>query len=239
MCGRYTLTVDQEALQVALGVEGLLHPRPRFNIAPTQEAPAVVVGEGPARAAALRWGLVPFWADDPSIGNRMINARSETAHRKPAFRQAFSRRRCLLPADGFYEWKKAPGGKRPFWVHREDRGVFTMAGLWERWRPEGDGGSEPGEPVETFTILTTDANEMLRPLHDRMPVIVAPEDRGVWLDPDAGEDALLDLLRPAPAAPLGVREVSTRVNSPANDDAACLDPPGPQGGQASLFDGPR
>lgn len=233
MCGRYTLTIEQEALQVALGVEGLLHPAPRFNVAPSQKMPAVTAPEGDWRSATLRWGLVPFWAKEPSIGNRLINARCETAHEKPAFRQAFRQRRCLIPADGFYEWNKEPGGKRPFWIHLEDPGVFTMAGLWERWTPkDGD------EALETFTILTTDANELLRPIHPRMPVILAEEDRARWLDPAADQETLRSLLGPAPAPWFGVREVTTRVNSPANDDPGCLDPPAGPGEGLPLFDGP-
>lgn len=218
MCGRYTLTADQEALQVALGVEGLVHPGPRYNIAPTQEVPAVVAPEGSPRGATLRWGLVPFWAKDPSIGNRMINARSETAAEKPSFRTPFRRSRCLIPADGFFEWRKEEGGKVPFWIHMEDQEPFTMAGLWDRWK-------EPdGKELFTFTILTTEPNEFLRPIHDRMPVILARDERERWLDPGAPVEELQALLDPFPAEPMAVREVSTRVNSPRNDDPACLEP---------------
>lgn len=218
MCGRYTLTVDQEALQVALGVEGLVHPRARFNIAPTQEAPAVVFSEGRPRGRSLRWGLVPSWARDPSVGNRMINARSETVAEKPSFRGPFRRSRCLIPADGFFEWRKEAEGKVPFWIHMEDGSVFTMAGLWDRWERKGE------EPLETFTILTTEANDLLRPLHERMPVIVTPEARDRWLDPDAPEADLRVLLGSHPGEPMGVRQVSTRVNSPRHDDPSCLAP---------------
>jgi len=219
MCGRYTLTVEQEALQVALGVEGLVHPRPRYNIAPTQDLPAIVAGaEGRPAGKTLRWGLVPSWARDPSIGNRMINARSETAAEKPSFRGPFRRSRCLLPADGFYEWRKEEGRKVPFWIHMEDHGPFTLAGLWDRWRgPEG-------EELETFTILTTEPNELLRPIHDRMPVIVAPEDREAWLGAGTPVDVLQSLLGPHPAEPMAVQEVSTHVNSPHNDDPSCIEP---------------
>ncbi len=231
MCGRYTLTLDQEALQVALGVGGLVHPAPRYNIAPSQEVPAVVhqgangEGVGPM-GATLRWGLVPFWADDPSIGNRLINARSETAHEKPSFRNAFRRQRCLIPADGFYEWKKTAGGKRPFWIHLESKEPFTFAGLWERWSA-----SDGDEVLETFTILTTEANEFLRPIHPRMPVILGPDHRERWLDPDTPGDELRQLLGSFPAGPLAAREVSTRVNSPTNDDPGCLESPeGPEDG---------
>jgi putative SOS response-associated peptidase YedK len=216
MCGRYTLTAEQEALQVALGVEGLVHPTPRYNIAPTQEVPVIVAPEGRLEGRTLRWGLVPSWAKDPSIGNRMINARSETAAEKPSFRGPFRRSRCLIPADGFYEWRKEEAGKVPFWIHMEDQGPFTMAGLWDRWR------DPHGASLETFTILTTEPNELLRPIHDRMPVILGPEDRRAWLDPRASIEGLKALLRPHPAGPMAVREVSTRVNSPTNDDRACI-----------------
>jgi len=236
MCGRYTLTVDQEALQVALGVQGLVHPRPRYNIAPSQEVPAVIHRassdtEGGAVGTTLRWGLVPFWADDPSIGHRLINARSETAHEKPSFRNAFRRRRCLIPADGFFEWKKTTGGKRPFWIHMESREPFTFAGLAERWTA-----AEGEEPLETFAILTADANEFLRPIHDRMPVILSGEDRERWLDPDTPVDDLRRLLGSFSAGPLAAREVSIRVNSPGNDDPGCLEPPSGPADGLPLFD---
>jgi len=232
MCGRYTLTLDQEALQVALGVEGLVHPTPRYNVAPSQEAPVIATNEGKPAGRRMRWGLVPFWADDPSIGNRLINARSETAHRKPSFRHAFRKGRCLVPADGFFEWKKAAGGKIPFWVHMESREPFAFAGLSERW-------SDPeGETLETFTILTTDANEFLRPIHDRMPVILPRSQWEAWLDPGAAEEHLRSLLVPYPSDSLSVKEVSRRVNSPANDDPGCLEAPGPPGADLPLFRDP-
>lgn len=229
MCGRFTLTIDQEALQVALGVEGLVHPRPRYNIAPSQEVPAVVGDEGEPAGRLLRWGLVPSWASDPAIGNRLVNARSETAHAKPAFREAFRRGRCLVPADGFYEWQKGPGGKTPWWVHRQDRRVFTFAGLSEEWSsPEGD-------TLRSFTILTTDATEELRTIHDRMPVVLAPEARARWLDPGAAPEELRGLLVPARSEPLAARRVTRRVNSPAHDDPSCIEPPGPPGADLPLF----
>jgi putative SOS response-associated peptidase YedK len=218
VCGRYTLTVDQEALSVALGVEGLLHPRPRYNIAPTQEVPVVAAPQDMPEARIMRWGLVPSWAKDPAIGNRLINARSETASEKPSFRGPFRRSRCLVPADGFYEWRAERGRKLPFWIHLEEGGVFTMAGLWDRWRPPS------GPEVESFTILTIDANELLRPIHPRMPVILPPEARMAWLDGEAPEPALKAVLSPFPAKGMAVREVSTHVNAPRNDDPSCLDP---------------
>lgn len=231
LCGRYTLTVDQEALSAALAVEGLVHPRPRWNVAPSQSMP-VVVREGESlRGRVCRWGLVPSWARDPAIGNRLINARSETVHEKPSFRAAFRSGRCLVPADGFYEWKKGPGGKTPCWIRPDGERVFTFAGLAERW--EGPG----GEVLETFTLLTTDAAEAIRPIHHRMPVIVPDTLRDEWLDPSASRETLEAIMRSGPGRPFVVREVSTRVNSPAHDDPSCLEPAGPPGEDLSLFSG--
>ena len=235
MCGRYTLTQDQEALQVALGVEGLVHPRPRFNIAPSQEAPVIRWEDGGSQGTRLRWGLIPSWARDPAIGNRLINARSETAHEKPSFRAAFRKGRCLVPADGFFEWKKGPGGKRPYWVHLTTQEPFTLAGLSEAWR------SPEGEYLETFTILTTEAAPSIREIHHRMPVILPPHRREEWLDPATKVECLQAILdsqafEDGEAAPLlAAREVSSRVNSPANDDPACLEPAPPPGGDLPLF----
>jgi putative SOS response-associated peptidase YedK len=169
----------------------------------------------------LKWGLVPFWAKDPKIGNRMINARAETAADKPAFRQAFQRRRCLVPADGFFEWKKVESGDRqpsktPYWIHRADRGPFVMAGLWERWEPRN------GPPLHTFTILTTDAVPELRPIHPRMPVILPQDSAEEWLDPGSRSEELTSLLRPFGAG-LQSHPVSTVVNSPRNDGPECIE----------------
>lgn len=208
MCGRYSLTVDQEALSAALGVEGLLHPRPRYNIAPTQEIPIIV--HGPVGRTS-RWGLVPPWGD-----GLLINARSETAHRKPSFRSAFREGRCLIPADGFFEWEKQGVTKVPYWIH--DSEPFTFAGLAERTVGEG------GEVEDTHTILTTDADERLRPIHDRMPVILAPDERRRWLDPGTELEELREMLAGRRSDGLEIRRVSTRVNSAHNDDPACLEP---------------
>jgi putative SOS response-associated peptidase YedK len=166
----------------------------------------------------MRWGLVPSWAEDPSIGNRMINARSETAAGKPSFRAAMKSRRCLVPADGFYEWKVVDGGKQPMHVRRRDRAVFAFAGLWEVW-------TKGAEPLETFTILTTGPNDVLRPIHDRMPVILAKDDWPLWLDPD-GKDAaaVAPLLRPCPGDGWEAVPVSRFVNNPRNEGPGCLEP---------------
>jgi putative SOS response-associated peptidase YedK len=229
MCGRYTVSSPIEVIadlfQIApeeAGGAPLPDLRPRYNVAPTQEAPIVRVLEpgGARRLELLRWGFVPYWAKEASIGNRMINARAESAAEKPAYRFAFKKHRCLVVADGFYEWKKLAGGKQPYHIRRQDRGPVGIAGLWSRWQP-----AEGEKPLETFTILTTDANPTVAALHDRMPVILDPKDFALWLDP-AVQDAekLQALLAPAPDALLETVPVDRRVNSPAYDAADCIEP---------------
>ena len=187
MCGRYTLATPVAELSRIFGFPELPNLSPRYNIAPTQDIAAVrLLPEEERRELVLmRWGLVPYWADDPSIGSRMINARSESVAEKPAFRSAFARRRCLVLVDGFYEWQQhgvpKGGKKQPFRIRRRDGQPFAFAGLWESWKgPKGGPALE--HPLETATIVTTDANRVLKPLHDRMPVILAPEDYDAWLD---------------------------------------------------------
>lgn len=165
----------------------------------------------------LRWGLIPSWADDPGIGARMINARSETVAEKPSFRRAFKDRRCLIPADGFYEWQRTNGGKQPYYFQTEDRRPFAFAGLWESW-------SREGEEIHSCAILTTNANDLVGEIHPRMPVILPPEDYDLWLDPDAREsDLLLPLLRPYPAGDMQAHPVSRKVNKPSNNDPGCVE----------------
>ena len=175
MCGRYTLTADAESIQLAFNlddVEGWTDPR--FNIAPSQEV-AVITGRDPRALSFMKWGLVPSWAKDPKIGNRMINARSETAAEKPSFRTAFKRRRCLIPADGYYEWSKRDKKKVPMYIQHSERDLFAFAGLWESWkRPDGTW-------LNSCAILTTEANETIRTVHHRMTVIIEPEDYELWL----------------------------------------------------------
>ncbi len=173
----------------------------------------------------LRWGLVPHWARDAAIGNRMINARAETVAEKPAFRAAFRQRRCLIAADGIYEWRKAPdGAKQPYFIRRADDAPFAFAGLWERWRTPGDG-THGGEPLETCAIITTEANQTLAPIHHRMPVILAADDHDAWLDPEPPSAAALTaLLRPAPADAVIAQPVGRHVNNARNDDPACIAP---------------
>ncbi len=222
MCGRYTLTTPLEGLRAIFLFEESLNLAPRYNIAPTQEVPAVRLGkeDGKRHLTLLRWGLIPSWAKEASIGSRMINARAESVAEKPAFRTAFRRRRCLIPADGFYEWQARPSGpKQPYHIARAAGGPFAFAGLWERWSERGG-----GAPVESFTIVTTEANRRLSAIHHRMPVVLAPADHAVWLDPDSGPDALQALLRPAPEAAFVATPVSTRVNAVRNDDPSLIEP---------------
>lgn len=223
MCGRYSLTTPVEAMAGLFGFAERPNLAPRYNMAPTQMVAAVRPGEDGARhLVELKWGLIPAWAKEASIGSRMINARAESVAEKPAFRAAFRARRCLIPADGFYEWQAAGEGKaakQPYRITLADGGPFGFAGLWESWR-------EPrtGERVESCTIITTEANAALRPIHHRMPVILAPESHAPWLDPAGPPEAALALLRPAPAAAMAARPVSTRVNKVANDDAGLIEP---------------
>lgn len=219
MCGRYTLTDPGEELVRHFGLSELpADYRPRYNIAPTQQVTAILNGDG-RRAGALRWGLIPSWAKDPAISNRMINARGETVAEKPSFRSAFRRRRCLIPADGFYEWQQVDGRKQPVRIVRHDGGIFAFAGLWESWRPNDD------EVVYTCTIITTDANDTLRPIHHRMPVIIPPESYDLWLDREIDEpEALLPLLRPRPNDEFRAYPVSTFVNNARNEAEECIKP---------------
>ncbi len=219
MCGRYTLTTEEEELLTFLSEPaGSVQHQPRFNIAPTQAAPVVVQGGGERKIGSLRWGLVPHWADGPSLGNRLINARSETVHTKRAFRDCFLRRRCLVPADGFYEWRREGNRKSPHWIHLRSRSPFTFAGLWDRWLPP------QGDPLYTFAILTTDASLSIRHVHDRMPVILTPDVWDEWLEPESRPEELVPLLRPLADGLLEEWEVSTRVNRPEHDDETLIDP---------------
>jgi putative SOS response-associated peptidase YedK len=226
MCGRFTVTSPLDQILDLFALEDGPDLGPRYNVAPTQEA-LVVRTRAEARereAVALRWGLVPRWADDPKIGNRLINARSETVHSKPSFRDAFAKRRCLVPADGFIEWKNEQGGKQPYHIVMEDRGPFAFAGIWESWKPE-DG----GELLETFTILTTTPNDTVEPLHDRMPVIVSEHDYDLWLADRAGKTDVAEILRPFEDKPMMAYPVSRKVNKPSNDSPDVLERVAEQG----------
>jgi putative SOS response-associated peptidase YedK len=231
MCGRYELHSQPAAIALAFGLPWPPDVAPRYNIAPMQQVPVVRVNaRGERELVQVRWGLVPRFASDPSIGARMINARAETVATRGAFRHALARRRCLVPADGFYEWQVLAAGKQPVHVARRDGAPFGMAGLYERWR------SPDGEVLDTCTILTTRANALLRPVHDRMPVIIAPADYARWLD--ASRQDIDDLLAPAPDEALRAQPVSTRVNAVRNDDAALIEPVVPAAQARPAHDAP-
>ena len=221
MCGRFVLMTPGRDLAERFGLEEIPDLEPRYNIAPTQVVVIIRVDRDTLqkRLARVKWGLIPFWAKETSIGNRLINARGESAAEKPAFRAAFKTRRCLVPADGFYEWEKRKGGqKQPYLVSNSDGSPFAFAGLWESWTgPEG-------EIIESCTILTTDANDLTRPIHDRMPVILKPEDYDLWLDPEVKEPELLkSLLRPYPSEEMVVEPVSPKVNKASYDAPDCVE----------------
>ncbi len=213
MCGRYALIlVGDGTLQRRFSLGELLPDTPpRYNVAPTQTLP-VVVRHSPNRIEMMRWGLIPSWAKDASIGSRMINARAETVAEKPAYRKPLRSQRCLVPASGFYEWKREGAGKQPYFIHVKDEPLFAFAGLYDCWRDPN------GQTVLSYTIITTAANAITAPVHDRMPVILQQEDEGTWLDPDVTEPGhLLSLLRPYSAREMEAYPVSSAVNSPRND----------------------
>lgn len=219
MCGRYTLSSPGEAIAELFELAAAPRLEPRYNIAPTQECAVVRQGEQGRELRMLRWGLVPYWAVDPSGAGRLINARSETAASKPSFESSFRRRRCLVPADGFFEWRRLGGRRQPYLVRLRGGPPFAFAGLWDRWVPH------QGEPLESFTILTTVPNPRVARLHDRMPVILAPASHPRWLDPAERDPARLEpLLAPVPEDRVEMFPVSTVVNSPANEDPRCVAP---------------
>jgi len=224
MCGRYNLITDPQALVDFFQVRNRIELEPRFNIAPSQESPVVRVDENGRQLALMRWGLIPHWAKDIKIGYHTINARAETVASKPAYRSAFRKRRCLVPATGFYEWQAGSEGKQPYHIRVGEGRLFAFAGLWERWQQES------AEPLESFTIIVTNANEVVRPIHERMPVILHPDDYATWLDPAIHDPARIQpLLRPCPSDWLNHYPVSRHVNSPAHDDPACLLAADPEG----------
>jgi len=207
MCGRFALKTPPKKLAATFGVEEVPTVEARYNIAPTQEILAVQQSPDGREAKLLKWGLVPSWAKDTAMGARLINARSETVAEKPSFREAFKKRRCIIPADGFYEWQRAGGRRLPFFFQMKDERPFGFAGLWERW----EGAHQ--EVVESCTILTTQANEVLRPVHDRMPVILHPDDYELWLEIDERKIALVrEILQPYPVEEMRAHRVSEEVN---------------------------
>jgi putative SOS response-associated peptidase YedK len=220
MCGRFTLSTRPAAVATLLNLVTVPELPARYNVAPSQPVAAARAGADRPTLSLLRWGLIPSWAKDPKIAFALINARSETVAEKPAFRTAFRQRRCLVPADGFYEWRKVGKAKQAIHFRPRDGQPFAFAGLWERWRP-----LDGGDPVETCTILTTTANNLVRPVHDRMPVILSPNDFARWLDPTYQRvEGLTPLLAPAPADGWEAVPVGPRVNSPRADDPGCVEP---------------
>ncbi|MEX1994381.1 MAG: SOS response-associated peptidase [Steroidobacteraceae bacterium] len=213
MCGRYAFFSPAEAVKRTFALDDLPELEARYNIAPTQSVPAVRTGEEGSRALAmLHWGLVPKWAKERAIGNRMINARAETLAEKPSFRDAFKRRRCLVLADGWYEWQVAPGGKQPWFIRLRDARSMAFAGLWERWKDPAN-----GTTLESCTIVTTDASQSIRKIHERMPVVLAEADWDRWMDTAFSDtDKLSELLRPFEPKALQAWPVSRLVNAPKN-----------------------
>jgi putative SOS response-associated peptidase YedK len=218
MCGRYSFILEDEMIKERFGVtvRSAIY-KARYNCAPTQNL-AVISNENPGELSLYRWGLIPSWAKDPAIGNRMINAKSETILEKPSFKTPFKSRRCLVLADGFYEWKKEPV-KTPYRITRKDGSAFAMAGIWDKWT------SPDGEIIHSFSILTTGPNSLMEKIHDRMPVILDPENEKKWIS-ETGQEELIGLLKPCDPGMLIAFPVSSAVNSPRNDIPEILVPAG-------------
>ena len=238
MCGRYRLTAKERWLSSYFNLDPAdVHWAARWNVAPTDEVAVIRQDlKQPRRVFSLmRWGLIPYWAKDASVAPKAINAMSETAAEKPLFREAFRKRRCLIPADGFYEWKQVgPKLKQPYNIGLADDGLFAFAGLWERWK------NQSNEAIETCTILTTDANAMIQDIHDRMPVILRPDDYDLWLDPGLTDPKqVAELLKPFDARLMRKYPVSTTVNRAGNDGPECAQEIAPPEAarQKSLFPG--
>ena len=218
MCGRYTLKSPLSVVTERFDIEEFPSSlSPSYNIAPTQQVATVLSENGKRKLEMLRWGLIPSWADDPEIGNKMINARAETVAEKPSYRRAFKRSRCLILADGFYEWQKTDSGKQPFHIRMQDGSPFAFAGLWESW--------DKGEEIRSCTIITTEANDLVGEVHNRMPVILHAEDYEMWLDSDFDtREPLMSLLKPFPAEAMDAYPVSRRVNKPSNNEPGVVEP---------------
>ena len=216
MCGRYTLTKPLKDIVVHYNpVDAKTSHKPRYNIAPSQPAPVVICVDGALELHSMRWGLIPSWSKDKKTSSGLINARSETVHKKPSFRSSFRSKRCLVPADGYIEWEKTAKGKTPHYIYLPEQEIISFAGLWSEF--QGDQGQ-----VRTFSIITAQANPQLSPLHHRMPVILSPDQRLTWLSPGANTAALQDMLGEIFTDPLKIRKISRKINSPANDFQECL-----------------
>ena len=218
MCGRFVLIATVEELVEKFRIAEANKINARYNIAPTQTIAAVREQQGTRKLDSLRWGLVPSWSKDEKIGARMINARAETVHEKPAYRAPFKKRRCIVPASGFYEWARVGKEKRPHYVRFRDEKPFGIAALWDVW--EGEGGA-----IESCTLITTSANKLVGAIHDRMPVILPPADYDAWLDPEfTDKEKLKKLLRPYPEKEMEAFEISKEVNSPKNENPELIKP---------------
>lgn len=219
MCGRFSLKSTMKAIEDEFSIERSdIDFQPRYNVAPTQNI-AVIIQDETRKLTTLRWGFIPSWAKDPAIGNRMINARAETLLEKTSFKAAFKKRRCLIVADGFFEWKKIGHEKIPMYIYLKDENLFTFAGIWETWR------SSDGKAIHSCAIITTSPNEFMSSIHNRMPVILSQKDRDAWLDiSNQTEKNLIDLLKPYPSEAMAAYPVSKIVNSPLNDIPACIKP---------------
>lgn len=238
MCGRFTISAKTDVLLAHFGLdvdsrEVFESLTPRYNVAPTQTVPIVRAvtreddgrGSGRPMLVPMRWGLIPGWAKDTRMGSRLINARVETVAEKPAFRSAFRRRRCLVPATGFFEWARGPGKrKQPHLIRRRGGEVFAFAGLWETWRGSEQPELIPAEPIVSFTIITGRPNELAGRIHDRMPVILSETAYEAWLDPGSSRERLESVMTPYPAEAMEAHSVETIVNNPRNDEPACLRP---------------
>jgi len=220
MCGRYTITISFEEMMHRFAIDGVAPPyhKPRYNVAPFQHVPAIVGDGRRNRIGELRWGLVPSWAKDDKIGSKMINARAETLMEKASFRPLLSRKRCIIPADSFYEWQTVGGKKRPLRIMLKDGAMFSMAGLYDIWEHTGT-----GERLSTCTVITTEPNRLVAPIHNRMPVILAPKDEAAWLDRNNGDvTSLLSLLKPYDADRMYAYPVSDVVNKVQNETEECI-----------------
>jgi putative SOS response-associated peptidase YedK len=218
MCGRYGLAVDTSKLQERFETSNTLPDlQPRFNIAPTQALP-VIVRNSPNSMVLMQWGLIPSWSKEPQVSYSTINARAENLLKSSVYKKPFQRQRCLVPASGFYEWQQTSAGKQPYYLHLQDTDVFAFAGLYDIWR------DKHGHELHSYTIITTKPNDLVAPIHNRMPVILRRDDENVWLDTDADPARLLALLTPYPADEMSAYRVSTWVNSPSNDAPQALEP---------------
>src|SRR5262245_45189578 len=218
MCGRYGLTVDTAKLQERFETSNTLPDvQPRFNIAPTQKLP-VIVRNSPNAMALMQWGLIPWWSKEPQVSYSTINARAENLLKSSVYKKPFQRQRCLVPASGFYEWQQTSGGKQPYYIHVQDNDLFAFAGLYDIWR------DKHGQELHSYTIITTTPNDLVAPIHNRMPVSLHRDAEAAWWDIDADPARLLSVLKPYPADEMSAYRVSTWVNSPSNDTPQVLEP---------------